>query len=99
MFSNSSGRLACVAKATSQQTYALLYDATRPAGIITVVCKKLRPGDANMDSSVDVADIAAVISSLAGKGGAPRLLADVNGDGIVDVADIATIISIMAGKE
>jgi len=65
-------------------------------------------GDVNGDGTVDVADIAAVISVMAGStapqsgsapnpqsGSAPNP-ADVNGDGAVDVADIATIISIMA---
>ncbi len=50
-------------------------------------------GDVNGDSTVDVADIASVISVMA-KGGNDKT-ADVNNDGIVDVADIATIISIM----
>ena len=54
------------------------------------------PGDVNSDGSVDVADIASVISSMAG--GEYNELADVNGDGSVDVADIASIISIMAGN-
>ena len=58
-------------------------------------------GDVNGDGSVDVADIAAVISVMAGDTlGEERLAdaADVNGDGSVDVADIAAIISIMAGE-
>ena len=53
-------------------------------------------GDVNGDGSVDVADIASVISVMAGS--ADYEAADVNGDGSIDVADIATIISIMAGK-
>ena len=55
-------------------------------------------GDANGDGTVDVADIATVISVMAnGSAGGSPASADVNGDGTVDVADIATIISIMAG--
>ena len=58
-----------------------------------------KQGDINGDGTVDVADIATVISVMASAGaGAPSASADVNGDGVVDVADIATIISIMAGK-
>ena len=59
-------------------------------------------GDVNGDGTVDVADIATVISVMAGEGAsaeggsASARAADVNGDGVVDVADIATIISIMA---
>ena len=55
------------------------------------------PGDVNGDGSVDVADIASVISVMAGDGNYDA--ADVNGDGSVDVADIASIISIMAGED
>ena len=55
--------------------------------------------DVNGDSKVDVADIASVISVMAGEGSGSvpaRLEADVNGDGAVDVADIATVIGKMA---
>ena len=51
-------------------------------------------GDVNADGSVDVADISAVISVMAGDSSYPN--ADVNGDGTVDVADISNIITIMA---
>lgn len=56
-------------------------------------------GDVNLDGVVDVADIATIISVMAGEvppGG--RGPADVNGDGVVDVADIATVINAMAGS-
>ena len=56
-------------------------------------------GDVNGDGTVDVADIATVISVMANAEGdfpASARAADVNGDGVVDVADIAAIISIMA---
>ena len=56
-------------------------------------------GDVNQDGSVDVADIATVISVMAGGEDETTVKrADVNGDGSVDVADIGTIISVMAGK-
>ena len=51
-------------------------------------------GDVNSDGTIDVADISAVISQMAGT--ASYEWADVNGDGSVDVADISKIISIMA---
>ena len=53
------------------------------------------PGDVNSDGIVNVADIASIISQMAGTAdyGKP---ADVNGDGIVNVADIANVITIMA---
>lgn len=53
-------------------------------------------GDVNGDGSVDVADISAIISNMAGTSNYDK--ADVNGDGTVDVADISAVISIMAGK-
>lgn len=52
-------------------------------------------GDVNGDGTVDVADISAIITVMAGT--ANYVYADVNGDGIVDVADISAVISIMAG--
>ena len=54
------------------------------------------PGDVNSDGTVDVADISAIISSMAGDTSYEDT-ADVNGDGAIDVADISTVISIMAG--
>ena len=53
-------------------------------------------GDVNGDGAIDVADISAIISVMAGSATYPE--ADVNGDGEVDVADISNVISIMAGK-
>lgn len=53
-------------------------------------------GDVNKDGNVDVADISAIISHMAGQAEYDK--ADVNGDGEVDVADISATISIMAGK-
>ena len=55
-----------------------------------------KKGDVNGDGSVDVADISAIISNMAGTATYDK--ADVNGDGSVDVADISAVISIMAGK-
>ena len=57
-----------------------------------------KKGDVNLDGAVDVADIAYIISCMAGSAGANKAQADVNGDGAVDVADIAYVISLMAGK-
>ena len=54
-------------------------------------------GDVNGDGIVDVADISAIISAMAGETGALTSgNPDVNGDGSIDVADISTVISIMA---
>ena len=53
-------------------------------------------GDVNVDGTVDVADISAIISVMAGSETYDN--ADVNGDGAVDVADISSVISIMAAN-
>ena len=53
-------------------------------------------GDVNGDGTVDVADISAIISVMAGT--AEFAAADVNEDGSVDVADISNVITIMAGN-
>ena len=54
-------------------------------------------GDVNGDGAVDVADISAVITVMAGVATEGReKAADVNGDKSVDVADISAIITIMA---
>ena len=56
-----------------------------------------KKGDVNGDGTVDVADIAAIITVMAGDATAiSKEAADVNGDGNVDVADIAAVITIMA---
>ena len=48
------------------------------------------------DGSVDVADISAIITHMAGN--ATYETADVNGDGAIDVADISAVIMIMANN-
>lgn len=73
--------------------YEWKYDDTRRAIIIT------SKGDANNDNNIDVADISAIISYMAGnRNGVELKQVDANGDGVVDVADIATVISMMAEK-
>ena len=53
-------------------------------------------GDVNGDGAVNVADISAIISVMAGE--AAYTTADVNGDGSVNVADISSVIDIMAAQ-
>ena len=69
------------------------YDAT---GFLASVIKTAVKGDVNGDGQVDVADISAIISDMAGT--TKYKDADVNGDNVVNVADIAAVIDIMAGK-
>ena len=80
-------------------TYARIDGGTDAPGYFTY--KAPQPslkGDVNGDQTVDVADIASVLSCMAGNGTLDKAVADVNGDGTVDVADIATIISEMAAR-
>ena len=78
----------------SQQTDNLVfanggyYNKTGLRGIVGIY------GDVNGDGAVDVADISAIISVMAGTAAYDK--ADVNGDGTVDVADISAVVTIMA---
>lgn len=78
---------------TLSTAYEWKYDASKRAIVIS------KKGDSNDDNVIDVADIATIISYMAGgRNGIELKQVDANDDGVVDVADIATIISIMAGK-
>ena len=70
------------------------WDTTRISEGLLFVKSVGVEGDVNGDGTVDVADIASIISDMAGTEKYEN--ADVNGDGTVDVADIAAVISIMA---
>ena len=74
--------------------------ATTVDGDHTAVCtvKVVHPCDVNCDGKVDVADIATIISFMAGTDSSLDRSVDVNNDGNVDVADIATIIDEMAAQ-
>ena len=72
-------------KALADEVKKAMSMVVEPAGLI---------GDVNEDGAVDVADISAIISVMAGTDSYEH--ADVNGDGGVDVADISTVITIMA---
>ena len=72
-----------------------LEPSNKISGTLTI----LKFGDVNGDGTVDVADIASVITVMAGSAsGSLATAADVNRDGVVDVADIATIIDTMAAN-
>ena len=95
---------------TTPGTYRLLVGLTGLGGekvtdtltvsVVEPTTNVYAQGDANHDGSIDVADIATVITVMAGEGDDPEKAraCDVNGDGSVDVADIASIISIMAAS-
>ena len=71
---------------------------TRTGGTLTVIGDADEPkkGDVNEDGEVNVADISAIISHMAGTKEYEK--ADVNGDGDVNVADVSTVITIMSGN-
>lgn len=70
-----------------------------PARVIShSVANSLKSGDVNGDGAIDVADIAAVISVMAGSTDVSFANADVNGDGNVDVTDISAVIDLMVGQ-
>jgi hypothetical protein len=74
-------------------------DASATEVTISYLWEKAQPkGDVNGDYSVDVVDIATVISVMSGSADVSSAAADVNGDGVVDVADIASIISEMVAR-
>ena len=51
-------------------------------------------GDANLDGSVDIADVVAVLNAMANNLDAPQF--NINGDSAVDIADVVAVLNIMA---
>ena len=66
-------------------------------GYVYPTMEESKKGDVNGDGGIDVADISAVITHMAGNEDFGKA-ADVNNDGGVDVADISAIITIMANN-
>ena len=58
-----------------------------------------RVGDVNMDGSITIADVTALVNIILGKTTDDSGLADVNGDGNVTIADVKALTSIILGKE
>lgn len=71
--------------------YLITFDMNRG----TVVTRCLH-GSVNGDTAIDIADVVAVLSAMAG--GEVGGNADVNGDGVTDIADVVAVLSIMAGN-
>ena len=56
-------------------------------------------GDVNDDGKINIADVTAVLSIMAGnEGNLIKDAADANGDGKINIADVTKILSIMAGN-
>lgn len=56
--------------------------------------KYYKKGDVNLDGSIDISDVVAVINQMAGSGNYPY--ADVNSDGDVNISDVVAVINIMS---
>ena len=72
------------------------YELTLVNGILTINEPENIPGDVNEDGSIDISDIVAIISQIAGT--ATYRYADVNSDQNVDISDIVAVINIIAGQ-
>ena len=74
------------------KSYARLDGGTENPGYFTAVEK----GDVNNDGVVDIADVVAVLNTMASDADNPS--ADVNADNVVDIADVVAVLNIMAGQ-
>ena len=97
---NGKARITVTGKLPGQAALLWSVDGTdMEAMTVLDVVTTTEEGDANGDDTIDVADIATIISYMAGQSnGVNKKQVDVNQDGSVDVADIATVITIMASK-
>ncbi|MBQ9293452.1 MAG: hypothetical protein IJ219_00810, partial [Bacteroidaceae bacterium] len=73
-------------------TYARPDGGTENPGYFTAAEK----GDVNNDGVVDIADVVAVLNTMASDADNPS--ADVNADNVVDIADVVAVLNIMAGQ-
>ena len=73
-------------------TYARPDGGTVSPGYFTAAEK----GDVNNDGVVDIADVVAVLNTMASDADNPS--ADVNADNVVDIADVVAVLNIMAGQ-
>ena len=70
-----------------------------PSRPITLSKAKYTLGDVNDDGKINIADVTAVLSIMAGnEGDLIKDAADVNEDGKINIADVTAILSIMAGN-
>lgn len=80
---------------TSGSTSVILPDVT---SLLTI--EDYTKGDANGDTSVDIADAVCIVNHVVGKA-TPTFIeaaADANGDGVVDIADAVRIVNLVVGK-
>ena len=56
------------------------------------------PGDVNLDGSVTIADVTALVNIILGSSTDTSGVADVNGDGSVTIADVTALVNIILGK-
>ena len=73
-----------------------IYDITENADGTITLYYMCRRGDVNLDGTIDINDVVAIINQMAGA--ATYEMADVNNDGNVDINDVVNVINIMAGN-
>ena len=56
------------------------------------------PGDVNLDGSVTIADVTALVNIILGKASESHGVADINDDGSVTIADVTALVNIILGK-
>lgn len=96
-FIQTDGSVTITLKGSEARSHNVKGSETRSGGTFTVSSgDDMLNGDVNGDGAVNVADISAIISQMAGDAVFDK--ADVNGDGAVNVADISAVITIMAEK-
>ena len=80
-------------------TFASSGQEGMPSSPITLSKAKYTLGDVNDDGKINIADVTAVLSIMAGnEGDLIKDAADVNEDGKINIADVTAILSIMAGN-
>ena len=60
-------------------------------------------GDVNMDGSINVADVIAIVNIILGKDNGPiysydHVAADMNGDDNINIVDATTLVNVILGK-
>ena len=65
---------------------------------VELVPQTALPGDVNLDGSVTIADVTALVNIILGKASESHGVADINDDGSVTIADVTALVNIILGK-
>lgn len=69
-----------------------------PSAMERIVLRARLQGDVNIDGSVSIADVTALVNIILGKEEDEFGMADVNEDGEVTIADVTTLVNIILGR-